>query len=275
VGYVDHLTSLWVPALAASPGAQLVALDELVRTLRTRCPWDREQTHESLRRHLLEESYEVIDAIDVLVRTRGSAVYRSPPDDPSGGEMVSEEELSAAAHLEEELGDLLFQVYFHATLATEEGYFTLEDVARGIREKLVGRHPHVFGDAVADDAAAVLEGWERAKLAEKGRRSVTDGIPPALPALALVATLQRKAQVVEHLAHAGFAETRDALVNGLVTLDPAETETADLDGGGSEEIGRLLFLLADLGRQLGVDTEAALRSAAHRFAEEVRRAEVP
>ena len=98
------------------------------------------------------------------------------------------------AHLEEELGDLLFQVYFHATLAAEEGRFTLADVARGVHDKLVSRHPHVFGDVVAETPDAVAANWEVIKKAEKGRSSVTEGIPAALPALALAAKLQRKAR---------------------------------------------------------------------------------
>ncbi len=172
----DHLTALWVPHLAAPVAAELVGLEELVRTLRAKCPWDREQTHGSLGRHLLEEAYEVLDAIEVVA--------------------AAEPDVAAAdvAHLEEELGDLLFQVYFHALLATEEGRFTLADVARTLHDKLVLRHPHVFGDAVADTPEDVAARWEVLKKAEKGRASVTEGIPPAFPALALAAKLQRKAE---------------------------------------------------------------------------------
>ena len=102
----------------------------------------------------------------------------------------------AVAHLEEELGDLLFQVYFHATLAAEEGRFTLADVARGVHDKLVSRHPHVFGDVTAETADDVAANWEAIKKVEKGRSSVTEGIPAALPALALAAKLQRKAAAI-------------------------------------------------------------------------------
>ena len=115
----DHLTALWVPRLAAPVAAELVGLEELVRTLRAKCPWDRGQTHGSLGRHLLEEAYEALDAIE--------AVAAAEPD-------VAPD---AVAHLEEELGDLLFQVYFHALLAAEEGRFTLADVARTVHDKLV------------------------------------------------------------------------------------------------------------------------------------------
>ncbi|MDQ1375006.1 MAG: tetrapyrrole methylase family protein / MazG family protein, partial [Actinomycetota bacterium] len=149
----DHLTCLWIPTLAAPVARELLGFAELVRTLRERCPWDRAQTHRSLTRHLLEESYEVVEAIDGL--------------GPDG---------EGAAHLEEELGDLLFQVYFHATIAAEEGWFDLADVARGVHDKLVRRHPHVFGDAEAGTSEAMAASWETIKRAEKGRTGVMDGI---------------------------------------------------------------------------------------------------
>ena len=180
----DHLTSLWVPRLAAPVAAELVSLDELVHTLRERCPWDQRQTHASLGRHLLEESYEVLEAIDAVAAADASDV--TPDEDVD----------DAVAHLEEELGDLLFQVYFHATLAAEEGRFTLADVARGVNDKLVARHPHVFGDVSAETADDVAANWEAIKKVEKGRASVTEGIPAALPALALAAKLQRKATAI-------------------------------------------------------------------------------
>ena len=126
----DHLTSVWIPALGAPIGAAVESFVELVATLRRECPWDREQTHASLRRHLLEEAYEVVDAIDGV--------------DPENG--------AGYEHLEEELGDLLFQIVFHSTLATEAGQFGLDDVAQGIHDKLYARHPHVFG--TADQLAA-------------------------------------------------------------------------------------------------------------------------
>ena len=118
----DHLTSLWIPALAAPVAGEVARFHELVRTLRAECPWDREQTHASLTRHLLEETYEVLEAIDHVDEDAGTGFEA----------------------LEEELGDLLFQVVFHSVLAAEEGQFTLADVARGIHDKLYARHPHVF-----------------------------------------------------------------------------------------------------------------------------------
>src|SRR5439155_11099196 len=145
----DHLTSLFIAEHTPSVASEVARFDKLVHTLRERCPWDREQTHRSLSRHLLEETYEVLEAIEAL--------------DPETG--ANDE------HLEEELGDLPFQVCFHATLAGERGSFTLADVARGIHDKLVLRHPHVFGDVAADDADTVMRNWEVIKKDEKGRAS--------------------------------------------------------------------------------------------------------
>jgi tetrapyrrole methylase family protein/MazG family protein len=213
----DHLTSLWIPALAAPVAAEVVRFAELVRTLRARCPWDREQTHQSLSRHLIEETYEVLDAID-------------------GGD---------PAHLEEELGDLLFQVVFHATLAAEEGEFTLADVARTVHDKLVGRHPHVFGDVVADTAGQVMRNWEHIKQAEKGRASLMDGIPTALPSLLYAHKVQRKA--------------------ASVGLEPAGDASAGI--AGAEDVGDALFALVNRARQAGVDPESALRATTVRFRE--------
>src|SRR4029077_5454325 len=122
---------------------------------RDRCPWDREQTHESLRRYLLEEAYEVIDAIDALPPVGRTGSEQGADPTPSGDE--------AWAHLEEELGDLLFQVYFHATLAAEEGRFTLAAVAAAIHAKLVRRHPHVFGEVEAETAGEVVANWDAIK----------------------------------------------------------------------------------------------------------------
>ena len=208
----DHLTSVWIPRLTVGVAGELVALDDLVRTLRRECPWDREQTHASLTRHLLEEAYEVIDAVDELTRAEEGADRRETSGSPAG---------DAVEHLEEELGDLLFQVYFHACLAAEEGRFTLADVARGVHDKLVARHPHVFADVVADDPATVVANWEEIKKAEKGRQSVTDGIPAALPALALAAKLARKAGSVPGMALPGFEEERAQAMAELGRLPAA------------------------------------------------------
>jgi len=227
-----------------------VRLEELVRTLRQRCPWDMRQTHASLGRHLLEEAYEALDAIEAY----GAAQPEVPP--------------AQVAHLEEELGDLLFQVVFHAVLGAEEGAFTLADVARSVHDKLVARHPHVFGDAVAHTPEEVAARWELLKKAEKGRTSVTEGIPDALPALALAAKLQRKADSLQLSALAAAERTTQvsAALDRLSTV-PGEHSGETLEAGTDEveAVGEALFALADLARRAGVDPETALRAYALRF----------
>ncbi len=265
----DHLTSLWIPRLAAPVAGELVALEELVRTLRARCPWDRQQTHASLGRHLLEESYEVLDAIDELTRAERAGA--------EGGRAGTTEPV-AVAHLEEELGDLLFQVYFHARLGAEEGRFTLADVARGVHDKLVSRHPHVFGEVQAHSAEQVLDNWERLKQVEKGRVSITEGIPMALPALALAAKLQRKASAVPGMPAGAVDEVRESAGAQLDALAEAVTIAGDgarpsADGGETALVGSVLWAVVDLARRLGVDAEEALRSATLRFRDRVREVE--
>ncbi len=247
----DHLTAVWIPTMASPVAVELSRLDELVHTLRARCPWDRSQTHGSLARHLLEETYETLDAIE--------AVADSEPD-------VAPE---AVDHLAEELGDLLFQVYFHAVLAGEEGRFTLADVARGVHDKLMARHPHVFGDVVAETPEEVAANWEVLKKKEKGRSSVTEGVPGALPALALAAALQRKADAVG-LELPDLGTRRRQVVDGVGGLDPSGTPEVL-----AEAVGELLFCLADVARRLGVDPETALRGRARRFRDQVEASESP
>ena len=234
----DHLTSLFIPRLAAPVAVELVRFTELVRTLRERCPWDQQQTHQSLTRHLLEETYEVLEAIDGL-------------DAEGAGEGSAAREGAGAGdgygHLEEELGDLLFQVVLHATLAAEAGQFTLADVARTVHDKLVVRHPHVFGDAVAADADAVMATWEERKRAEKGRGSVFDGIPGVLPSLLFAYKVQRKA------ASLGVHEEGAGVVD-LAGLD------------GSDAVGAALYAVVAAARRIDVDPESALRGAAARAA---------
>ena len=210
----DHLTSLWIPGLAAPVAAELVAFAEVVRRLRAECPWDREQTHQSLTRHLIEESYEVLDAIDLL----------------------GTDEDEGYVALEEELGDLLFQVVFHATLGAEEGRFTLADVARGIHDKLVLRHPHVFAELQVDGAEEVVSNWEAIKKAEKGRASVFDGIPNGLPALLYALKIDKK-----------------AVATGLADKVPAPE---------GDDLGHELLALVTQARAAGLDPEDALRRTA-------------
>ena len=253
----DHLTALWLPVLAAPVAAEVVRFVELVRELRAKCPWDREQTHQSLTRHLLEETYETLEAIEGLPAAYG--------------------------HLEEELGDVLFQVVFHATLAAEEGQFTLADVARTVHDKLVVRHPHVFGtrhgvgqgphareeggvgappgyeDMVeAATADAVMTNWEQIKKAEKGRASIMEGIPGDLPSLLYAHKVQRKA------ASVGFDWPDVEGAYPKVSEELAELRTAAA-GDAADELGDLLFAVVNVARHLKLDPEAALRGATAKF----------
>ena len=224
----------------------ILRLDELVRTLRRQCPWDREQTHSSLRRYLLEETYEALEALDA----------RAGPDREGGGsdcEGSTVEDLDR--HLCEELGDLLYQVWFQAHLASERDALDMADVAREVRAKLVARHPHVFGDVEARDADAVRGMWDAIKLREKGRDSVMDGIPVTLPALLRAVKVQKRAAaaglLIDDRDEREFAETEQAL--------------AELRAGRSEQdFGELLLAVVELGRRLKVDPEDALRSATER-----------
>lgn len=220
----------------------------LVRTnarLRSECPWDRRQTHHSLAKHLLEEAHETLEAIEAL-----------PAAAPGG-----EPDFAAFADLEEELGDLLLQVVFHATLAAEAGAFGVEEVAEGIRRKLVRRHPHVFGDVRVESAEHVVANWEQIKQEEKRRESLLDGIAGSLPALARAWELQARAATVgfDWPDRSGvFAKVREEL-----------DELTDVMDGSADrrkaELGDLLFAVVNLARHLEVDPEQALRSATARF----------
>lgn len=234
----DHLTSVYVPTLAAPIALELTRFVELVATLRAECPWDREQTHESLRRHLLEESYEVLEAIDHL--------------DVENGEGYE--------HLEEELGDLLFQVLFHSQLATEAGQFTVADVARTVHDKLRSRHPHVFGDVDAADADTVVANWEQIKKAEKGRESVFDGVPDALPALLFALKVRKKAATL------GDGDVAPALTDLEPSLASARSAPDE------DSIGALLLAVVEFARLADIDPETALRAAALRH-RDIARAE--
>mgnify|MGYP005816020967 CR=1 FL=1 len=239
----DHLTSVWIPEVAAPVAAELARFWETVRTLRERCPWDRSQTHRSLTRYLIEEAYEVVEAIE-------------------DGDVD---------HLEEELGDLLLQVFLHSAIATQAGDFTLADVARGVDEKMIRRHPHVFGDVSVDSADDVRRNWEDIKRGERagaaggdaGRPvSALDGIPGALPALLHATKLGRRAATAGFDwpdASGAFAKVEEELAEVRADAhDPARAE---------EELGDLLFAVVDLARQLSVDPDAALRGSAARFRE--------
>lgn len=235
----DHLTALWIPALAAPVGAELVRFAELVRTLRRRCPWDREQTHASLTRYLLEETYELLEAIEELAHL-------------AGGERVDSagegEDLDAAYdHLEEELGDVLFQVFFHATLAAEAGRFDVAGVARAVHDKLVRRHPHVFAGLEVEGTDDIVRNWDRIKAQEKGRSGPMDAIPANLPALLYAHKVQRRAASL-----------------GIEADVPASSDMAT-----GPELGEALFALVAAARRRGLDPEGSLRAVASRFRDEV------
>ncbi|HVX18856.1 MAG TPA: MazG nucleotide pyrophosphohydrolase domain-containing protein [Acidimicrobiales bacterium] len=260
----DHLTALWIPELSAPVAAELQRFAELMPVLRRGCPWDRDQTHTSLTRHLLEETYETLDALDGVARAGivGALDERGVPVQDDADPDVA---ASAYAHLEEELGDLLFQIGFHAQIATEQGAFTLADVARGITDKLIERHPHVF--AAPDGAPTKAElslTWEQAKRAEKGRASVMDGIPPALPALAYAYKVLAKADTV---ARGGTVSA--ALSALLSAVDPDH----DVDASNAETTGAQLLRIVAAARVAGIDPEQALRAATARIADAVRAAE--
>ena len=299
----DHLTSIWVPELGAPFASEFVRLEELGRTLRERCPWDRQQTHDSLTRYLLEEAYETLEAIEEL--------------GPDG---------TGYEHLEEELGDVLFQVVAHSVIAAEEGQFALGDVARRVHDKLVRRHPHVFGEVVANSAEDVSRNWEQIKRRERAERgwseagageagageagageagageagageagageagagkagfgeagaggrmgeypSLMDGLPRNLPALLYAHKVQGRA------ASAGF--DWEGVEGALAKVDEELAELQEaLEGGAGkaaqrEELGDLLFAAVNLARKLDVDPEAALREAAAKFRRRFRAVE--
>jgi tetrapyrrole methylase family protein / MazG family protein len=242
-----HLTSLFVDLPRSGAVVELARLLELARRLRAPggCPWDAEQTHHSLTRYLLEEAYEAVEAVEAL-----------PPRAPEGG--VDEKSYAA---LEDELGDLLYQVIFHAVLAEEAGAFGVGDVARGIHDKLVHRHPHVFGDTEADTAAAVMRNWEQIKKAEQGRTSLVDGVGPGLPSLLYAHKLYRKA------ASVGL-DLGDAAATTARLRDAAD-RLADTDTDQIESfLGEVLAATVAVARAHGVDAESALRGWAARFREQ-------
>lgn len=212
-------------------------LREIVARLRAPdgCPWDQEQTHASLRAGLLEEAYEVVEAIN-------------KSDD---------------SNLREELGDLLLQVVFHAQIAHEEGRFNFNDVADEISRKLIRRHPHVFGKDHCKDSSAVLVKWEEIKRAEKGeaQQSILDGVSGGMPALMRAEKIQKKA------ARVGFDWSEIAPVFAKVREEIAEVEAelASTPDRIEDEIGDLLFSVVNLARKLKVDGEVALHRASDKF----------
>ncbi len=244
----DHLTSIWIPELATPVGAEYVRFHLLARTLREQCPWDIEQTHESLIPYLLEETYEVVDALQAL-----------DSDDPATDD-----------DLIEELGDLLYQIEFHATIAEQEGRFTIADVAAGVHDKLVRRHPHVFAtdgtivDVGEGDEAVdrVLANWDDIKRDEKQRTSIFQGIPRSMPSLGYAAKVGTKASKVGfdwpevNGAFDKIAEEAAELREAIDAADPDEQRA---------ELGDLLFAVVNVARHLDIDPELALRAATDKF----------
>jgi tetrapyrrole methylase family protein/MazG family protein len=236
----DHLTTIYVPRLAAPIGDHYVRFHELTRTLRERCPWDREQTHQSLAPYLIEEAFELVDALQAQ----------------------SDDEPASDTDVIEELGDLLYHIEFHAAIAEEAGRFSIVDITDNVHDKLVRRHPHVFGEVDADDPATVEANWEQIKRAEKQRDSLFDGVATSQPALAYAQQLGRK------VAKVGF--DWDGPDHAMTDVDDELTELREARQSGDEaaiadEFGDVLFALVNVARHLDVDAELALRGSAGKF----------
>ena len=233
-----------------SLGQALLDLQGLTERLRRDCPWDRAQTARTIVPHTVEEAYEVADA----------AIAR---DD---------------AKLADELGDLLFQVYFLALLLAEKGYLGLDDIARGVHDKLVRRHPHVFGASEATTPGEVRATWDHSKRTLEGRAGIFHHVPGSLPALLYARKVQRRAAAIdfEYSDAAGALDDLDAEVRELreallATGEP--TPETEPDPHVFEELGDVLFAAVNVARRLNVDPELALRTMARRFVDRVERAE--
>ncbi len=239
---LDHVPTGPVPS--GLGGARLLDLVRVVARLRAPdgCPWDRAQTHRSLRRHVLDETYELLDAIE--------------DGDPS--------------RLKEELGDVLLQAVFHAQMAADEGAFDIDDVAERTVEKLIGRHPHVFAEVEADTPEQVYANWERIKAAEGEPKPIDAEMPGSLPSLLAAQKVQRRASG-RGFDWAHLAGAVEKVREELAELEEAATEHegADREGAGKdaleEEVGDVLFAVTALARRLGVDAETALRSTTRKF----------
>lgn len=233
---IDITTALYIPPLQESSSFE--AFQEIIAHLRAPdgCPWDREQTHLSLRKHLLEETYEALQALDM--------------EDPS--------------KIAEELGDLLLQIVLHAQIGYEEGDFSMAEIIQGIYEKIIRRHPHVFGDVSVNGVGNVLSNWEKLKAAEReengeAHRSLLDGVPTILPALSQAQEIQDRA------ARVGFDWKDISGVMDKIREELLEMEAATNDLEYEDELGDLFFAVVNLARWQKVDAESALRGAIQKF----------
>ena len=222
------------PVPSSQGGERLLDLVRVMARLRGPggCPWDREQDHRSLARHLLEETHEALEAIDAGDRDL----------------------------LREELGDVLLQVVFHAQMAADDGAWDVDDVAEGIVRKLIRRHPHVFGELEVSGADEVLVNWERIKAEEKGPKAIEEDIPDTLPALARAAKVQRRA------GGWGFEWRSVGSAMEALREEVGELESHTDPENAEEEIGDVLFATVSVARKLGVDAESALRRTIRGFA---------
>jgi tetrapyrrole methylase family protein/MazG family protein len=255
---VDHLTSLWVEQFRDA-GVATNDLVELMKRLRVACPWDQEQTHASLIRHLLEEAYEVIDALEAYSRVDVGA--------PSNEGL--------RRHVEEELGDLFFQIIFHAELGDEVGDFSLTSIADGLYAKLVSRHPHVFGDVKVADSNDVARRWEELKREEKGRSSVTDGVVWQLPSMLLYSKLLRKAATLGVNDLLG-SESRERAIRslGALTFEEHAARDAYSTSDADSSWGDAIVAIVGAALYAGVDLEGVLRDRATRLRDAIKEVEL-
>jgi tetrapyrrole methylase family protein / MazG family protein len=254
----DHLTSLWIDEFRDAGEAMSDLLD-MMKRLRAECPWDQEQTHATLTRYLIEEAYEALDALEA---------FASASKD---GELDE----ALVRHVEEELGDLLLQVVFHAELGSEEENFDFASIADAVRQKNIGRHPHVFGDVKVANAEEVASRWEVIKQGEKGRQSVLDGIAWQLPSLTLYTKLLRKSASVDVTTESGESARQRAL-GALAALEFDHDRAGDADSVAdvSDAWGDALSALVVAARYSGVDLESVLRERALLLRDAIRENEV-
>lgn len=243
---IDHLTSIFLPKYNKKRFQfDTSSLEEIIKILRmpNGCPWDILQTHKSIRKNLIEETYEVLEAID----------------------------LENKYLLCEELGDLLMQIVFHARIAEENGLFNMQEVVDNVVEKLIRRHPHVFGNETIDNADDVLENWEKIKKMEKvDRHSILDGVPKDLPALMYAQKIQQKAAKVNF----DFGDIYPIIAKIFEEIEEVKIAIKNNDKENlCEEIGDLLFSVVNLARFLKIDAEISLRAANRKFSQRFRKIE--